>query len=189
MKAKHCVILATAVIVMILAAYELAAIQAGPTDGTLKIMIKDAPVNLSKLDVTIDSLEVQSQEGSWINIPFNDGVQFVKFDLLSLQDVSLDLATTQIPIGSYNKIRLHVSEAIATYNDGTTEDLKVPSDKIDVIIDFEVKEEVTTNVLIDMTADFVAISNTHNLRPVLKATQLPSETPNPNPSIPDASLT
>lgn len=189
MKAKHCLILATAVIVMILAAYQLAAIQAGPTDGTLNVMIKDAPVDLSKLEVTIDSLEVQGQEENWINIPFIGGVQFVKFDLFSLQDVSLDLATTQIPTGSYTKMRLHVSEAIATYGDGTMEPLNVPSDKIDVRVHFEVKENGATNVLIDMTADFVAISTTHNLRPVLKATQLPSETPTPNPSIPDASLT
>jgi hypothetical protein len=191
MKLKHCLIIATTIIVMMLVAYQLAAIQAGPTNGTLTVAIKDAPVDLSHLEVTIDSLEVQSQDNGWINIPFIDGVQSVTFDLLSLQDVSQDLSTTQIPTGTYTKMRLHVSEAIATYNDATTENLNVPSDKIDVIIHFEVKDEATTSILIDMTADFVAISSTHNLRPVLKATQLPTPTPtvSPNPSILDASPT
>ena len=191
MKPKHCLIIATTIIVIMLAAYQLAAIQAGPTNGTLKVAIKDAPVDLSQLEVTIDSLEVQSQDNGWINIPFIDEVQSVTFNLLSLQDVTKDLSTTQIPTGTYTKMRLHVSEATATYNDATTENLNVPSDKIDVIIHFEVTDETTTSILIDMTADFVAISSTHNLRPVLKATQLPSATPtvSPNPSIPNASPT
>ncbi len=151
-------------------------------------MIKDAPVDLSKLEVTIESLEAHSQENGWLNIPFNDEAQSVQFDLLLLGDISKDLATTQIPTANYTKLRFQVTEATATYEDGTTDNLNVPSDKIDVIVHFVVKEGATTNVLIDMTADFVAISNSHNLRPVLKATVTPSatSTPTPNPSIPIA---
>ena len=54
--------------------------------------------------------------------------------------------------------------------------------KRDVIVHFEVKEASTTNILIDMTADFVAISHSHNLRPVLKATIESSEATVPPPS-------
>ena len=173
---------ATIIAIIIAASFQLGTIQANETTGTLTVSIKDAPVDLSKLEVTIDSIEAQSQDHSWINIPFNDGVQSVQFDLLLLQDVSQDLSTTQIPVGTYTKIRLHVTDATATYKDGTTDNLNVPSDKIDVIIHFEVKEGDTTNVQIDMTADFVAISNTQNLRPVLKATIIPSESPTPSMS-------
>jgi hypothetical protein len=184
----YLIVAAILIAIMLVASFEFGAIQANEhTTGTLTVSVKDAPVDLSKLDVTIDGLDVQSQGNGWINIPFNDGVQSVRFDLLTLKEVSKDLSTTQLPAGNYTKIRLHVREATATYNDGTTDKLNVPSDKIDVIVHFEVKEGSTTNVLIDMT--FVAISNSHNLRPVLKATSkiVPSEvptTPPPSPSVP-----
>ena len=160
------------------------------TLGTLVVSIKDAPVQLSKLEVTIDSIEVQSQSNDWLKLPFIEGTQSVQFDLLTLQDISKDLSTTLLPAGNYSKIRLHVKDATATFTDDTSVGLTVPSDKIDIIVKFEIKEGATTNVLIDMTADFVAISNSNNLKPVLKATATPptpvstlSESPNiPEPS-------
>ena len=135
--------------------------------GTLVVAIKDAPVELSKLYVTIDSVEVQNQDSGWIKLPFSEGKESVNFDLLTLQDISQDLSTTLIPEGDYSKIRLHVKDATATYSDDSTADLNVPSDKIDIIIKFQIKEGETTNVLIDMTA---SISNQGNLKPVFKAT-------------------
>jgi hypothetical protein len=143
------------------------------TLGTLTVSIKDAPVKLSKLVVTVDSIEVQSKNGDWTKLPFTDGTQSVTFDLLTLQDISQDLSTTQLPAGIYTQIRLHVKDATATFADGSTAVLKVPSNKIDLLVKFEIKENATTNVLIDMTADSVAISNSHNLKPVLKATVIP----------------
>ena len=150
--------------------------------GTLKVSITDAPVDLSKLEVTIDSIEVQSQNSSWVNLAFIDGVQSVRVDLLTLQNITQELSTTQISTGNYTKIRLHVQDATATYKDGTTDNLTVPSEKIDVIIHFEIKENETTYILVDMTADSAAISASHNLRPVLKATVEPSETATPTPT-------
>ncbi len=156
--------------------------------GTLVVSIKDAPVELSKLEVTIDSLELQDKDNSWINLPFIDGVESVKVDLLTLQDISQDLSTTSLPTGNYTKIRLHVKDATATYQDDSVTVLNVPSGKIDIIVHFEIKESATTNVLIDMSADSVAISNSHNLKPVIKATaSTPStvgegETPTPTPT-------
>ena len=135
--------------------------------GTLVVAIKDAPVELSKLYVTIDSVEVQNQDSGWIKLPFSEGKESVNFDLLTLQDISQDLSTTLIPEGDYSKIRLHVKDATATYSDDSTADLNVPSDKIDIIIKFQIKEGETTNVLIYMTA---SISNQGNLKPVFKAT-------------------
>ena len=154
--------------------------------GTLRVSITDAPVDLSKLEVTIDSLEVQSQSEGWVNVPFIDGLESVRVDLLSLQSVSQDLSTTQLPAGNYTKMRLHVRDATATYKDGTTDNLNVPSDKIDVIIHFKIEENATTNVLLDMSADTASISNGHNLKPVLKASVVPSTTvtPTPSPTVP-----
>ena len=172
-----------------LAAYQLAAIQAGPTNGTLKVAIKDAPVDLSQLEVTIDSLEVQSQDNGWINIPFIDAVQSVTFNLLSLQDVTKDLSTTQIPTGTYTKMRLHVSEATATYNDATTENLNVPSDKIDVIIHFEVTDETTTSILrhqqhpqpkTHLEGNTTSICNAHSISEPINTQRKPNLNPKKN---------
>jgi len=138
------------------------------TLGTLVVTIKDAPVELSKLYVTIDNVEVQNQDSGWTKLPFSEGTESVHFDLLTLQEgITKDLSTTLIPEGDYSKIRLHVKDATATYSDDSTADLNVPSDKIDIIIKFQIKEGETTNVLIDMTA---SISNQGNLKPVFKAT-------------------
>jgi len=123
------------------------------TYGTLSVSITDAPVELAKLEVNIDSIEVQSQNSSWITLPFIDGVSDVTVDLLALQNISEDLSTTLMPTGNYTNIRLHVNSAVATYMDGSVENLNVPSDKINVIVHFEIKEATTTNVLLDMTAD------------------------------------
>jgi hypothetical protein len=141
------------------------------TLGTLMVSINDAPVQLSELFVTIDSIEVQNQNSGWTKLSFNDGVPSMTFDLLTLQAISKALSTTDLPTGDYAKIRLHVKDATATFADaeGTTP-LKVPSGKIDIIVKFQITEDSTTEVLIDMTADWAAISNSNNLRPILKAT-------------------
>ncbi len=153
--------------------------------GKLTIAIKDAPVDLSRLEVTIDSIEVQSQSNSWVQIPFVDGVQSVTVDLLTLKDIVQELSTTQIPTGNYNGIRIQVTNAKATYPNGNVVDLTVPSEKMDIIVHFQINAGSTTSVLIDMQPNTVAISDTLNLKPVLKATVAsPTPTPtSPNPSV------
>jgi len=159
------------------------------TLGTLIVSIKDAPVQISKLEVTIDSIEVLSETNGWTKLPFNEGTQEVNFDLLKLQDISKDLSTTQLPVGDYVKIRLHIKDATATFQDGSTTELNVSSDKIDIIIHFQIEENSTTNVIIDMTADTVAISNSNNLKPVIKATVNPDSAPTESPSPSDSAQT
>lgn len=67
---------------------------------------------------------------------------------------------------------MYVSDARAYY---TAEEadlgvpLKVPPGKIDVIAEFELETGGSKIVTIDMVPDWVAISNSNNLRPTLKA--------------------
>lgn len=144
--------------------------SAGKT-GTLSVSIMDAPVNITHLNVTVSALYIHNDDNdSWVQLNFTGGVSSVYFDLLALQNVTKELSTVSMPVGNYSNIRLDVSAANATLNDGTTEDLTVPPGHIDVIISFEIKADQTTNVLIDMQADTVAISHSGNLKPVLKAT-------------------
>ncbi len=165
--------------VIVIAAVMTAGVQL-PTSrastGTLHVYIKDAPVDLTNLFVTIDSVEVQNSDGNgWTTLAFTGDVRTANFDLLALQDVAKDLSTQQLPAGNYTKIRLHVEDASAIFSDNPDEvSLKVPSGKIDIIVHFEIKAEQATQVLLDMTADTVAISTSGNLKPVIKATVIPA---------------
>jgi len=137
--------------------------------GTLIVLLTDAPVNLTHLNVTIDSFSVHGVKEGWILIPFGSGKTEVSFDLLALHNVTMKLANAIIPDGNYTTMRMTIKNANATYADGNWTDLTVPSEHVDIIIHFEVKADDTTVVLIDMQADWVAISKTQRLRPVFKA--------------------
>ena len=151
--------------------------------GRLTVLLIDAPVELDQLNVTVTELEVHKvgegdDDGDWINLMNND--EGIKFNLLYLQDGrSLELASEEIGVGSYNKIRMYVSEASASTTDDpdTPIPLNVPPGKIDVIVEFDVAEGEGVTVIIDMEPNLPAISNkTNNFRPVLKAS-IPEKDP------------
>jgi len=144
--------------------------------GRLTVLLIDAPVDLYQLNVTITDLEVhkvgQEDDGDGKWIPLMEEGDEITFDLLYYQDgKTLELASEMIDAGKYNKIRMYVSEANASYADDPENPvpLRVPSGKIDVITEFELVEGGTRTVIIDMEPDWVAISKSNNLRPVLKA--------------------
>jgi hypothetical protein len=134
------------------------------TTGTLIVSIKDAPVDLKQLLVTIDGIYVQSESSnSWIELALDDG-QTSQFDLLSLQLTSKQLTE------AYSKIRLNVQDATAVFPDDTTQTLRVPPGHIDIIIKFTIAQDAITNILIDMQPNTTAISNSGNFKPIVKAT-------------------
>jgi hypothetical protein len=156
-------------------------ISSGPNEesqtGILNVFLIDAPVELNHLNITITDLEVhqagnETEDGKWIAL-VEDGVpEIPEFDLLYYQDGrQLHLASEQIETGNYTKIRMYVSRAVANFTDDPTNpvELKVPSGKIDVIAKFEIDTEERVDVTIDMEPDWIAISKSGNLRPVLKA--------------------
>jgi len=190
----------------------------GSEQGRLTVLLMDAPVDVDELWITISSVAVhkvgneevetsveesestvEDDDKGWITLDLS-GVdeEDLTFDLLSYQinddedDKVLNLADDVIAEGTYNKIRLNVTEAEARYyqyteggelmTDETTGDpkyeaqpLKVPPNRIDVITKFTIDSAYPVVVLIDMQPDWVAISHSGNLRPVMKATvsQLP----------------
>jgi hypothetical protein len=137
--------------------------------GTLVVLLTDAPVNITHLNITIDSFSVHLENESWIDVPFVDDKDEVYFDLLELYNVTMELSIAEITAGNYNKMRMTIKTANATFASGDTVDLTVPPGHIDVIIHFEIVSDDTTVVLIDVEADWVAISHNNSLRPVLKA--------------------
>lgn len=149
-----------------------------PKTGTLIIKLTDAPVDLKHLNVTIgnlSALRVEDGNETWEQLSFVDNVSEVYVDILALQNVTMDLSITDIPPGNYTKLRMTITTANATYINGETVDLKVPPGRIDVIVHFEIESGETTRLLIDMQADWVAISHSQRLRPVLKATVMSGE--------------
>ena len=143
--------------------------------GVLVIKLTDAPVDLEHLNVTISSIKairIVDDTQELVDLSFVEGKSWVYVDILSLQNVIMDLSITEIGLGNYTKIRMFVTSANATFTDGDVVDLIVPPGKIDVIVHFEIRAGETTQLLIDMQVDWVAISHSHRLRPVLKATVL-----------------
>lgn len=135
--------------------------------GSLIVLFTDAPVNLTHLNVTVDSFSILNDTGE-ISLPFVGNVSEISFDLLALQNITETITNSPVPLGNYTKMRMTVKQANATYPDGNWTDLRVPSGKIDIIAHFEIKNASTTVILIDMQADWVAISHSGNLRPVFK---------------------
>jgi hypothetical protein len=146
--------------------------------GTLVIKLTDAPVDLENLFVNISRLEAHrvGDGETWIDLSFVDGTSWVYVDILALENVTMDLSITEISPGNYTKLRMFVTSANATFTNGDPpEELIVPPGKIDVIVHFEIKAGETTKLLVDMQADWAAISHSRRLRPVLKATILSGE--------------
>jgi len=143
--------------------------------GMLKVLLTDAPVDLLYLNVTFSSLEIQRDEDgveSWVDVapPFLSGEPNVTVNLLELVNVTRNIAIVEIDSGNYTKIRLEVEEAIAKRVGAVDwEEVTVPSGRIDIIVHFEVEDGEEIILLIDVTADWIAISHSGNLRPVLKA--------------------
>jgi len=140
--------------------------------GRLIIQIMDKPVNLTHLNITIDSLSIQDGEGNWTNLQLLGG-EPKYFDLLALENVTMTLSDTEISAGNYTMIKMHVLTANATKTNGEIIDpLNVPSSDIRVLLKphLEMESEGSITVTIDLEPDpMIAISHSLNLKPVLKA--------------------
>jgi len=142
--------------------------------GTLIVLLTDAPVNLTYLNLTIDSFSIHSVEEGWIPLEFDSGKTEVTFNLLDLYNETMKLTNATIPTGNYTKMRMSIRNASVTYDDGKfltfPGNLTVPKHgRIDIIIHFEIEPEDIDVVLIDIEPDWAAISKSNTFRPVLKA--------------------
>ncbi len=126
---------------------------AGP-QGQVVFSIIDAATNLSNIsaiNLSLDGLALHSTSTGWTTI----STATQTFDLLALKaggQASL-LASTTLPIGTYDQIRLMVSSVTVTTKNGSTTEAKVPSGELQLNGPVVVTETGQTSVNLDFLAD------------------------------------
>lgn len=163
----------------------------GEKSGDLIIRLTDAPFPtdlVAEANVTVNKIDIRKTNE-------DDGYPFITiseeeqtFNLLELTNgVTAILADTAIDSGSYNLIRLYVSDANVMLSDSTIYDLKVPGGaqtgiKVNINPAVTIGDESTPEVLLDfdVSRSFVVKGNPNtpagikgfNFKPVIKATTL-----------------
>jgi len=160
--------------------------------GTLTVVLADDPFPaefVAEANVTIDSVVIREKDESDEGDPFHTLTTEQKsYNLLDLQNgVTETLAEVEVPVGSFDLVRLYVSEASITLTNDDVFNLTVPSGAetgIQVLIepDIVVKGGLTTELLLDfnVSKSFVALGNLDspagisgfNFKPVIRAANL-----------------
>jgi len=139
--------------------------------GTLVLQLTDAQsdLNISKANVTISSIEVHLIGSGWYPVVENPQT----FDLIEVKNVKEFLGSVNLSAGHYSQIRLYIETALVTI-DGIEHNLKVPSDKINLISPFQIKANETTTLTLDFDAQesiHAAGKDKYIIRPTIKIIQ------------------
>lgn len=141
------------------------------TKSTLTLYLTDAPFPIdlvSKTIVTIDKIEIRKQASDTSNSEFiNLTEDPILVDLLSLSNgLTEQLASVDLDPGTYDMMRLYVSDSKVILKDNTEFDLKIPSGsssglKVKIEPSIEVSSGQTIDVLLDfdVSKSFVAKGN------------------------------
>jgi hypothetical protein len=148
--------------------------------GSLVIKMKDKPVtDADQVWVTISNILVHMADPDEF-IEVSNVEQ--EFDLLELKNNPVPIATYTLDAGHYNQIRMNVVEGNIVFleddgNGGLVEvsyDLKIPSNKIKIPVQFHIEESGETQIILDFDAEkSIKITkqgkkDTYILRPVIK---------------------
>lgn len=158
-------------------------------DGTLNVRLTDAPFPtdlIAEANITVSKIEIRQSGGSEGG-PYTTILEDeVSANLLDLTNgVTANLASVEIPEGSYDLVRVYISEASVVLNDDpeTTYNLNVPSGaqtglKIFINPDIDVVGGLSSELLldVDVSQSFIPLGppdkgiNGFNFKPVIKAT-------------------
>ncbi|MFC1483588.1 DUF4382 domain-containing protein [Candidatus Neomarinimicrobiota bacterium] len=156
--------------------------------GTLAVLLTDGPFPadlVAEANVTIDSLDIrekntQDTTGAYTTISREQAT----YNLMDLRNgVTESLANLEVEEGTYNQVRLYVSEAEVILKDGSEYPLQVPSGvrtglKIFISPDIEVQQDITAELLLDIDVgkSFVVQGNPYGpgsidflFKPVIRA--------------------
>lgn len=156
------------------------------TTGTISLQLSDDPFPaglVSEANVTISKIQIRGTDSltTLSNTPR-------EVNLLELRNgVTASLVNMKIPVGTYNLIRLIISEASVVMKNGTTHTLKIPSGaqtglKVFISPPVQVVGDLTSELLLDfdVSKSFVAQGNLNTpagikgfiFKPVIRAQNL-----------------
>jgi len=138
--------------------------------GMLKLSLTDKPITgMKQVWVTMTNIEVHKTGGNWITFAATtDSV-----DLLTLKNREQVLQSHPLDPGSYTGIRLDVTDGHIIESDDSRCDLKIPSSKIEIPVNFKIGQGQETDMVLDFNADksVHVIQTGHNgqciMRPVI----------------------
>lgn len=168
---KTNIIVALAAMVAILFAAGCTQLGSSAGSGRLVLGIKDAAADMggvSSIMVTIDSVQLFNSSNGWTTLSSTPKT----FDLMKLkaEGSTALLADMQVPAGTYQQVRLHISKVTVTDASGT-HDAKLPSGDLKIIGDITVNANATATATFDFVAD-ESLHRTGNgryiLAPVIK---------------------
>lgn len=127
--------------------------SSGNGDGRVVFTIADKATDMgsvSSVNVTIDSVKVQSTTQGWITVSSTQKT----FDLLQLKATGMQalLADVNLSNGTYNQVRLEISKVMVTDATGDHE-AKLPSGDLKIVGAFDAKGNSTSVVAFDFIAD------------------------------------
>ena len=166
--------------------------------GYISLKVTDAPFPhnmVSEANITITKVEARLKDKEETNTSDANGSPFqllyegeIQMNLLELTNgVSQSLGEVEVPVGTYDLVRVYVKDANVILTDGRTFDLKVPSGgqtgiKVFLKPDLIVNEGFTNELLLDFDVyqSFVTKGNTNdvsgitgfNFKPVIKASNI-----------------
>jgi hypothetical protein len=127
--------------------------------GILLILLTDSPFpidSVAEANVTINKIELRQDQPDSENTPFLPLSESEhSYNLLTLQNgVTADLVKLEVPVGTYDLVRLYISAAGIKLKNDSEYDLTVPSGAqtgIKIFIDppISVQGELTTELLLD----------------------------------------
>ena len=100
--------------------------------GSISVNITDAPFPVDWLDsaiVTIDKIEIRQKNEADSGKPFIIlSEDTYRVNLLDLRNGEIEnLLDFEIPVGSYDLVRLYVESGLVKFKDGSEYEMKVPS--------------------------------------------------------------
>src|SRR3990167_2340742 len=118
-------------------------------EGRVVFAITDAAANMSAVTsimVTVDSVRVHSAEEGWITVSSEQKT----YDLLQLkaEGDQVLLADVMLETGTYQQVRLDISDVIVVDNTGRHE-AKLPSGELKIVGEVVVKANSTSTVVFD----------------------------------------
>ena len=139
--------------------------------GVLLLQITDAPpdLNISKALVNISNIEVHLIGSGWQTVVEERQL----FDLIMLKNVKEILGNVTLSAGRYTQIRFQIDDALVVI-DGVEYNLKILSDKIQLISPFSINNNKTTTLTLDFDIEksvFSTGSNKYMMKPTIKVIQ------------------